>query len=828
MAQLASASGLGPEGPVFESQYPDIKRLIFGSASFYVHMQRFLDIRYNGQRIWIISDILGDGHFWIYRVNDAIFCSIFVLQSKLHLNIIGMKTLGFLRAGVLALGIAALGLCGCDKVSDESKKDLVEAYEAQCRKMNTNIVSLKSAVEAVGNEDYVIGAEPLAKTKSPAPAADEGYTVTFANAGPVVIYTDVAPLVAVEKDNGTYWWTLDGEFIFDENDGKTGVGQVTPQLKIEDAKWWISCDGGENWTEIESAAGNEKMKVTQDDENVYVEFNGQTLALTKTPPAPPTPTISFTINEVMASSVTFDVEVSDDAMRYTIMCVEKAYADQFENDEELYLDDLAYFNEELEYGYGSLAEVIADYTETGDQIGLEMPGLEPETEYLFYAYGLELDGTRTTDISREYVTTKGVEKVEVTFGIDAVVDGMNIDVAVTPSDNEAYYYFDGIEKESVDIDFGGDIAAVANYYIDYNVQMGTYYGMTAEEVILEIASKGPDSYTFSCAPNTEYVIFAIAVDLDGNIISDVTTKTVVTGDIVPSDNVITLNVDAKTSTSVTVSTTTTNEDPYFLGIEPAYKFAGMTDDEIIETVLYEYGEYLDWATEYGDVQGLELYDLLPGTEYMLLAFGVESYNATTPLVKMTVSTESGSDPALCTFDIRIEDITENYASVTITPSSDDVRFFSGCQEPGMSYEDFMAGVREAIDMYIQYGEVSDAIEFWQYMAVVGEDSWTATDLTPGTDYEIFAVPIDMTTGDFAAPLTRKSFTTLGTAPAASVEKALPLKFRKHENPSRRAGTVVNGAEPAHEALAPMRKPDLQDSGKLNAKRTVRHSAFGRK
>ena len=26
VAQLASASGLGPEGPVFESQYPDIKK----------------------------------------------------------------------------------------------------------------------------------------------------------------------------------------------------------------------------------------------------------------------------------------------------------------------------------------------------------------------------------------------------------------------------------------------------------------------------------------------------------------------------------------------------------------------------------------------------------------------------------------------------------------------------------------------------------------------------------------------------------------------------------------------------------------------------------
>ena len=28
MAQLASASGLGPEGPVFESQYPDLREVI--------------------------------------------------------------------------------------------------------------------------------------------------------------------------------------------------------------------------------------------------------------------------------------------------------------------------------------------------------------------------------------------------------------------------------------------------------------------------------------------------------------------------------------------------------------------------------------------------------------------------------------------------------------------------------------------------------------------------------------------------------------------------------------------------------------------------------
>ena len=50
VAQLASASGLGPEGPVFESQYPDIEgnSLIFSG---------FLFLWYNGH--FGIMDIFG-------------------------------------------------------------------------------------------------------------------------------------------------------------------------------------------------------------------------------------------------------------------------------------------------------------------------------------------------------------------------------------------------------------------------------------------------------------------------------------------------------------------------------------------------------------------------------------------------------------------------------------------------------------------------------------------------------------------------------------------------------------------------------------------------
>ena len=40
VAQLASASGLGPEGPVFESQYPDKGNYLMIVAFFWVMVQK--------------------------------------------------------------------------------------------------------------------------------------------------------------------------------------------------------------------------------------------------------------------------------------------------------------------------------------------------------------------------------------------------------------------------------------------------------------------------------------------------------------------------------------------------------------------------------------------------------------------------------------------------------------------------------------------------------------------------------------------------------------------------------------------------------------------
>lgn len=101
-----------------------------------------------------------------------------------------------------------------------------------------------------------------------------------------------SPVVGVKKDtDNIYYWTLDGKWLTDADgkkvkaqgtDGKNGADGndglpgadgkdgndgadgangtngkdgVTPQLKIEDGFWFVSTDGGQNWTKLGMATG---------------------------------------------------------------------------------------------------------------------------------------------------------------------------------------------------------------------------------------------------------------------------------------------------------------------------------------------------------------------------------------------------------------------------------------------------------------------------------------------------------------------------------------------------------------------------------------------
>jgi hypothetical protein len=170
-----------------------------------------------------------------------------------------------------------------------------EQLKTLCNQINTNISSLQSIVEALQKNDYITSCTPLMEN-----GVQIGYTVTFAKSGSIIIYhgkdgvngadgkdgADAhSPALGAKKDtDNILYWTLDGEWLTDENgdkiavhgrdgqdgvngsdgkdgengkDGADGNDGIAPQLKIENGYWYVSTDNGATWTNLGKATGED-------------------------------------------------------------------------------------------------------------------------------------------------------------------------------------------------------------------------------------------------------------------------------------------------------------------------------------------------------------------------------------------------------------------------------------------------------------------------------------------------------------------------------------------------------------------------------------------
>ena len=213
----------------------------------------------------------------------------------------------------------------------------VTKLEELCKEMNTNITSLQTIVDVLQSNDYITGIVEIKKNGEVI-----GYTITFGKHDPIPIYhgqdgkdgadgkdgqdgSANAPVIGVAQDtDGVYYWTLNGEWLLDDNgnklpvsgrdgqngtngsngqdgadgkdgqdgtdgkdgaDGQDGKDGITPQLKIEESYWYISYDNGATWTQLGKATGEDGkdgadgedgkdgdsmfQSVTQDESYVY-------------------------------------------------------------------------------------------------------------------------------------------------------------------------------------------------------------------------------------------------------------------------------------------------------------------------------------------------------------------------------------------------------------------------------------------------------------------------------------------------------------------------------------------------------------------------------
>ena len=210
------------------------------------------------------------------------------------------------------------------------------------------------------------------------------------------------------------------------------------------------------------------------------------------------------------------------------------------------------------------------------------------------------------------------------------ITGINAFVEVIPTDKTATYYYDVIEKAT--LDGYDDKATFMNDYIAELQEMADSYGSLLGFTFEDLLSQGNEAYDYTAyfEPSTDYYVFAAGVASDGTVTTEVSTFLFSTTAPQKSNNKFTVSVSAGLVTVVP----SIERDTYIWDMQASSDIAGMSDNEIIaDEIAYLTEE--DMLSDY-IIQGADSYDfgtdLTSGTKYTVYAFGYDGA-ASTALTK---------------------------------------------------------------------------------------------------------------------------------------------------------------------------------------------------
>ena len=197
------------------------------------------------------------------------------------------------RFFLLATFVCAALFSSCEGYDDSELVNRLNDFETRlkqleetCKQLNANISSLQTIVNAIQKNDQITAVTPISKD-----GVEVGYTISFTSGKTITIYHGAdgedgtngtngsngqngadghTPVIGVKMDaDGIYYWTIDGEWLTDENgnkiqaspseadSGADGKDGVTPQLKIENEYWYVSYDNGQTWIKLGKATGEQ-------------------------------------------------------------------------------------------------------------------------------------------------------------------------------------------------------------------------------------------------------------------------------------------------------------------------------------------------------------------------------------------------------------------------------------------------------------------------------------------------------------------------------------------------------------------------------------------
>ncbi len=227
------------------------------------------------------------------------------------------------------------------------------------------------------------------------------------------------------------------------------------------------------------------------------------------------------VTDITEAEVYFNVTPADKEMTYVALTVTEEHAGAM-TEEELFASLLDHYKIYADAEGMSVGQYL-EYYDQLHQGFLENKyynQLTPETNYFVVVVGLSNECEKLSEIVLHPFTTTEVEMLDITLDVSATCSGSTASITVVPSDNEIRYYAEAVRKAAVDaseVGLQGAVEQLIQMYIMY----GEMSGQSMEEVLASMLKSGQQTIQKAVDPNTEYVAFAVAVNKNGYVCSEI-------------------------------------------------------------------------------------------------------------------------------------------------------------------------------------------------------------------------------------------------------------------------------------------------------------------
>lgn len=367
--------------------------------------------------------------------------------------------------------------------------------------------------------------------------------------------------------------------------------------------------------------------------------------------------IEIVSKEVNGTYMKLDILPQDKNLSYVFILGNGKYVEEnglMEDDDALWASDMEIFQGFADAFGVDVQSAMSAFMYSGELIDKTFTGLTPETKYVAYAYGFDVQTmTPTTEICRLPLKTPAIQDYVVEFDFDVEVSGYEVVIDITAQGYDGPFFFGAFDAKSCPESMSDD---EFRRYCDaaWEEEKAPYspFFDTPEQglhfIFNELAYYNSAHMEVELLAETEYVLWACGMDSEAILNTTPQRYYFKTGKVKESDNVLTLSSSNIESRKVTLCIETSNDDQYVAYLTTANdeRYVGKSDQEIMEYITSNFN------VKYNSGDSIEnVSDLMPSTEYTFMAFGCEAGSPTTQLYKYNFTT---SEVVYADLNIQIE------------------------------------------------------------------------------------------------------------------------------------------------------------------------------